>query len=58
MPRYQSLPASILLAMHHYQPGSTFITAVKCYAARVVAVGSDTTGLGQWAYHKLIGKNG
>ncbi len=40
-----------------YQPGGTFLATLGCYAARVVSTGTDTTGMGRWAYHELIGKN-
>jgi len=40
-----------------YQPGGTFLATLGCYAARVSSTGTDTTGMGRWSYHELIGKN-
>jgi len=40
-----------------YQPGGMFLAMLGCYAARVTLTGTDTTGMGRWAYHELIGKN-
>jgi len=40
----------------NYQPGRTFLATLGCYVAQVVATGTDTTGMGQWTYHELIGQ--
>jgi len=39
-----------------YQLNGTFLVTLGCYAARVTTVGHDTTGMGWWTYHKLIGQ--
>ncbi len=40
-----------------YQPGGTFLATLGCYAARVISAGTDTSGMGRWSYHELIGSN-
>jgi len=41
----------------NYQPGGTFMATLGCYAARVVATGTDHTRMGRWTYHELIGQH-
>jgi len=39
-----------------HQPGGTFLATLGCYAARVMATGSDKTGMGRWSYQELTGQ--
>jgi len=47
---------SIDIKQGNYQPGGTFLTTLGCYAAREITMGVDSTGLGWWTYHELIGQ--
>ncbi len=53
-----STSASIDVTDSNRQPGGTFLAVVGCYASRVLTTGSDTSGLGRWAYCELVGRNG
>jgi len=39
-----------------HQHSGTFLATLGCYAARVITIGHDTTGMGRWTYHELIGQ--
>jgi len=41
----------------HYQPGGTSLVIVEQYAPSINAIGSDSSGLGRWAYTELLGKH-
>jgi len=50
--------ASLDTTDSNHQPGGTFLAVVGCYASRILATGSDHSGLGRWSYSELTGRNG
>jgi len=44
-------------ADHNYQPGGTALHLVGSHATRLIGSGQDTSGMGQWSFLELLGKN-
>ena len=57
--RYATLvgSSSELVTASVYKPGGTAIITDGSWSSRILERGKDPTGLGQWSFIKIVGKN-